>query len=234
MTFSLCSSVRSSCADGDGTIASPRYSAFVVVTNETICTDSDDLARNSRTVRDFRLPDPVPAGRFCRSKSDKMSNQTINSTFQPTISHPATLLRAPAMTPLASPATDPTSLFENFRGNYGSELLTAAVSHFQLFDRLSPRPMTFDELRQELQLQRRPAIVLLTALLAMKLLERNESEASQLTELALGEWLVQFFLSFTCDWYLFESSTDVVLHGEEKAKVLCLSPSHAIECASVR
>ena len=88
------------------------------------------------------------------------------------------------MTPLASPATDPTSLFENFRGNYGSELLTAAVSHFQLFDRLSPRPMTFDELRQDLQLQRRPAIVLLTALLAMKLLERNESEAYQLTELA--------------------------------------------------
>ena len=88
------------------------------------------------------------------------------------------------MTPLVSPATDPTSLFENFRGHYGSELLTAAVSHFQLFDRLSPRPMTFEELRQELQLQRRPAIVLLTALRAMKLLERNAAEAYQLTELA--------------------------------------------------
>ena len=34
-------------------------------------------------------------------------------------------------------AVDPTPIFELFRGNYATELLTAAVAHFQLFERLA-------------------------------------------------------------------------------------------------
>ena len=72
--------------------------------------------------------------------------------------------------PLIPPTTDPTSIFEHFRGSYGTELLTAAVVEFDLFRRLAGEPKSFDELRDEIGLQRRPAVVLFTALRAMSLL----------------------------------------------------------------
>jgi hypothetical protein len=40
---------------------------------------------------------------------------------------------------LVSPATDPTPIFELYRGNLASELLTAAVAHFNVFGRPSGR-----------------------------------------------------------------------------------------------
>ena len=91
---------------------------------------------------------------------------------------------------LLPPSNDPTSIFEHFRGSYGSELLTAAVGHFQVFERLSTQSMSFEKLRQELALQRRPAIVLLTALRAMTLLDVDESGCVRLTDQA-KEHLVQ-------------------------------------------
>ncbi|HVX10958.1 MAG TPA: methyltransferase [Pirellulales bacterium] len=69
--------------------------------------------------------------------------------------------------PLKPPTTDPTPIFEIFRGSYGTELLTAAVAHFNLFGKLAERPLTADELRHELGLEARPAVVLFTALRAM-------------------------------------------------------------------
>ena len=72
--------------------------------------------------------------------------------------------------PLSPPTTDPTPIFEHFRGSYGTELLTAAVVEFDLFRRLTERPKSFDELRAEIGLQRRPAVVLFTTLRAMRLL----------------------------------------------------------------
>ena len=78
------------------------------------------------------------------------------------------------MTPLSKPQSDPTSIFEHFRGCYSTELLTAAVVEFGLFRRLSDRPKSLDELRSEIGLQRRPAVVLLTALRAMGLLTTDE------------------------------------------------------------
>ena len=48
--------------------------------------------------------------------------------------------------PLAPPGSDPTPLFEAFRGNYGTELLTAAVAHFNVFERLAERSLTLAEL----------------------------------------------------------------------------------------
>lgn len=87
----------------------------------------------------------------------------------------------PALVP---PATDPTALFELFRGSYGTQLLTAAVSHFRLFDLLADRPMPLPVLRGELELEQRPAVVLITAIRAMGLLEKNSDDCLQLTPLA--------------------------------------------------
>lgn len=78
--------------------------------------------------------------------------------------------------PLIPPITDPTSIFEFFRGSYGTELLTAAVVEFDLFRRLVEQPKAFDELRAEIGLQHRPAVVLFTALRAMGLLTTDSLE----------------------------------------------------------
>ena len=84
----------------------------------------------------------------------------------------------------ARPLTDPTPIFEFFRGSYGSELLTAAIAHFDLFGRLENRPLTRSELGTELSLQQRPTIVLTTALLAMNLLTQDSEGRLSLTPMA--------------------------------------------------
>ena len=76
---------------------------------------------------------------------------------------------------LTPPVSDPTPIFEFFRGSYGTELLTAAVAHFELFGRLTLQPKTLAELQTDLGLAERPAIVLTTALRAMGLLQKNAS-----------------------------------------------------------
>jgi SAM-dependent methyltransferase len=86
--------------------------------------------------------------------------------------------------PLVSPALDPTPIFEVFRGNLGTELLTAAVAHFRVFDRLAQGPMTCDELRRVLGLAERPAVVLTTALKAFGLIFEDADGRIDATELA--------------------------------------------------
>lgn len=85
---------------------------------------------------------------------------------------------------LDRPATDPTSIFEIFRGSYATELLTAAVAHFDLFGRLARNPMTASAWAAELGLAERPALVLVTALRAMGLLTADERCQLHLTALA--------------------------------------------------
>lgn len=87
-------------------------------------------------------------------------------------------------TPLPSPATDPTPIFEHFRGAYGTELLTAAVGHFRLFELLAAGPIAASELRQKLGLAERPAVVLTTALRAMGLIEADAAGRFALSRLA--------------------------------------------------
>lgn len=67
-------------------------------------------------------------------------------------------------------ALDPTPIFEHFRGNYGTELLTAAVAHLKVFEHLAAAPLFHDDLRRKIGLAPRPAAVLFTALRAMGLL----------------------------------------------------------------
>jgi O-methyltransferase domain len=85
---------------------------------------------------------------------------------------------------LAAPSVDPTPIFEVFRGNHATELLTAAVAHLNVFGRLVGRSMTCDELRRDLDLAERPAAVLLTALRAMGLLAVDGDARLGLTPLA--------------------------------------------------
>jgi ubiquinone/menaquinone biosynthesis C-methylase UbiE len=88
------------------------------------------------------------------------------------------------MTPLDSPATDPTPIFELFRGAHATELLTAAVVHFRVFEHLAGGPLAMDELRARLGLDVRPFVVLTTALRAMRLLAATSDGVVKTTELA--------------------------------------------------
>jgi hypothetical protein len=85
---------------------------------------------------------------------------------------------------LPLPRVDPTPIFEVFRGNYATELLTAAVAHFNVFARLAAGPLPPEDLRRQLGLAERPAVVLLTALRAFGLLVRDDRGRLDLSELA--------------------------------------------------
>lgn len=84
---------------------------------------------------------------------------------------------------LDRPTTDPTPIFELFRGSYATELLTATVKHFGVFEKLIGGAKRGDELASEIGLAARPAVVLFTALKAMRLLEERDGRLS-LTALA--------------------------------------------------
>src|SRR3954468_4287067 len=90
----------------------------------------------------------------------------------------------PMSTPLPLPQTDPTPIFEAYRGSYSTELLTAAVAHFDVFRRVAAQPLTLEELRAELGLEPRPATVLIVALRAMGLLSAEASGRLSLTPVA--------------------------------------------------
>jgi hypothetical protein len=85
---------------------------------------------------------------------------------------------------LTPPAIDPTPIFEHFRGSYATELLTAAVCHFNIFGRLALSPRSRQEFASDLGLADRPVVVLTTALRAMGLLDANANGQFALTELA--------------------------------------------------
>lgn len=88
------------------------------------------------------------------------------------------------MQPFPLPQTDPTPIFEFYRGNYATELLTAAVAHFDLFSKVAGRSMTFDELCRDLGLTSRPGTVLVVALRAMGLLAADAGGRLELTPVA--------------------------------------------------
>lgn len=85
---------------------------------------------------------------------------------------------------LTVPTTDPTPIFEAFRGNHATELLTASVAHLGVFGRLANGPMASVALREALGLAERPYVVLTTALKALGLLSEDASGRIALTDLA--------------------------------------------------
>ena len=92
---------------------------------------------------------------------------------------------APATLDLvARPATDPTPIFDLFRGHAATELLTVAVAHFRLFDLLASGPLHPDILQRQLNLADRPWSVLTTALRAFGLVTLDGCGHLQATPLA--------------------------------------------------
>ena len=91
------------------------------------------------------------------------------------------------------PTIDPASIFELFLGSYGSELLTAAVCHFNVFERLANGPLSWTQLCNDLQLVPRSAHVLITALRAFDLLTNNADGATpacdRVNYISGGKWL---------------------------------------------
>jgi len=79
---------------------------------------------------------------------------------------------------------DPTSIFELFRGNYGTELLACAAGPLNVFGRLASGPRAEADLQRELGLADRPTVVLFAALKAMGLLAGNGNNHIDLTPLA--------------------------------------------------
>jgi ubiquinone/menaquinone biosynthesis C-methylase UbiE len=73
------------------------------------------------------------------------------------------------------PETDPTPIFELFRGSHATEILVAAVCHLKVFDRMADGPQSWIELKEHTGLAERPMVVLVTALQAMGLLEKDDS-----------------------------------------------------------
>lgn len=104
-----------------------------------------------------------------------------------------------------APGTDPTAIFEAFRWRYGSNLLTAAVAHFGLFNRLANGPVSSDELRNQLELELRPFVVLMTALQAMGLVQRNTENQFEANPISLehlnsnGHFYVGDYLGLAAD-----------------------------------
>src|SRR4051794_12510411 len=86
---------------------------------------------------------------------------------------------------LVVPSTDPTPIFEIFRGNHGTELLTAAVAHLDVFGRLAAGPRAPEELSAEIGLEARPSSVLFTALRAFGLLRDDDRGRLEMTPMAL-------------------------------------------------
>jgi len=72
---------------------------------------------------------------------------------------------------LPVPQFDPTPVLDAFRGSHLATLLTAAVGHFDIGARLAAGPVPFETLNETLGLAERPAIVLLTALRSLGLID---------------------------------------------------------------
>jgi SAM-dependent methyltransferase len=106
---------------------------------------------------------------------------------------------------LIAPQFDPTPIFDIGRSHLGSQILTAAVAHFDLFGRLAKQPLSLDSLRRELGLAERPANVLVTALRAMGLLATDATGRIELTPLAAehlvpgGKFFIGEYLSLIAD-----------------------------------
>lgn len=98
----------------------------------------------------------------------------------PTTANP---LSSPAK-PLPLPDTDPSPIFEHYRGVYGNELLTAAVAHLAVFQHLAAGPMSLAALRGALGLAERPATVLMVGLRAMGLVAGAWPNKLELTPIA--------------------------------------------------
>jgi predicted O-methyltransferase YrrM len=112
---------------------------------------------------------------------------------------------------LERPAIEPTPIFELFRGSYATELLTAAVAHFDVFERLAVEAKSAAVLAAEIGLAARPAVVLFTALRAMQLLATDGAGKFALTPIA-REHLLRAAPFFVGDYVGLAAQAPGVVH----------------------
>jgi predicted O-methyltransferase YrrM len=115
-----------------------------------------------------------------------------------------------ARSALDRPVTDPTPIFELFRGSYATELLTAAVAHFGVFEKLASGAKSHEQIAGEIGLAPRPAVVLFTALKAMRLIEDVGGKLT-LTKMA-AEHLVPGGAFFVGDYVGLAAEAPGVVH----------------------
>src|SRR5687768_2973014 len=81
----------------------------------------------------------------------------------------------------ATPQHDTTTFLDEFRAAHLSHLLVAAVTEFDVGSALTAGPLSFTDLCERLELADRPAIVLLTALRSMGLIDVDDENRLALT-----------------------------------------------------
>ena len=112
--------------------------------------------------------------------------------------------------PLDLPLNDPTSLFQIYRGKYGTALLVAASHHLDVFGTLASHALTFEEASDHLELSCRAGIVLFVALRALGLLATDSHNRLMLTPLA-QEYLVTGASCDLRDYLALEADSPAVM-----------------------
>jgi 3-hydroxy-5-methyl-1-naphthoate 3-O-methyltransferase len=74
------------------------------------------------------------------------------------------------------PGTDPSAIFHFRDSIYSNDLLIAAVAHFDVFSYVSQYTPSFDQLCRDLRIVPRPADVLITLLVSLGLMERQDGK----------------------------------------------------------
>lgn len=97
------------------------------------------------------------------------------------------------------PITDPRALFHYRDSIYANDLLIASVAHFDVFSYISKHTPSFDQLCHDLGLASRPADVLITLLVSMELLERQNGRLA--VAAVAQEYLTQDSPWSLCPYY---------------------------------
>ena len=109
---------------------------------------------------------------------------------------------------LSIPSTDPVrASSELFNAGFGSKILVAASTRFQVFRRLAAGPLPYERLRQELALAERPMSVFITAAQIVPGLSRRMAGAGRLRLTELARTHLVPGGEFDCSDYL-ELATD--------------------------
>ena len=88
---------------------------------------------------------------------------------------------------MSSPLLDLAPITQYLRAKASSQLLVCAIHHFNVFEILSFAPVSLKDLMQKTGLKDRPAMVLFPSLCAMGLLQWNDKNELEITE--LGRYL---------------------------------------------
>jgi hypothetical protein len=123
----------------------------------------------------------------------------------------------PGLSALTIPAVDSSPIFDHVRGAYATELMAAATQHFKLFENLSERPLSADELARRLSLAPRALVVLTTALRAMGLLAVESAGRFEMTPMA-REFLLPGKPFYMGEYFSRASTTEGILEMVERLR----------------